>query len=107
MRAHEGLRSRLLSLREDALRHLDEADALDGGLLRLLGDTSAALAAIDRQPPADAEPAARVVVSDDGREIRLTLYTENGAAFAAPIAPGRAVALAGELIAAARPKLPQ
>jgi hypothetical protein len=44
-------------------------------------------------------------IEPDGTEIRLTLYAENGAAFAAPIAPGRAVALAGELIAAALPKL--
>jgi hypothetical protein len=101
------LRNRLLALRDDTLRRLVALDHIDGGLLRLLGDANLALAALDRQPSADAALAARAVVSDDGCEIRLTLYAQNGAAFAVPIAPGRAVALAGELIAAARPKLPQ
>jgi hypothetical protein len=49
----------------------------------------------------------RAVVSDDGSEIRVTLFAENGAAFAAPLAPGRTVALAGELIAAALLRLPR
>jgi hypothetical protein len=62
---------------------------------------------LEASKPSDVELAARAIVSDDGCEIRLTLYNENGAAFAAPIAPGRAVALAGELIAAALPKLPR
>jgi hypothetical protein len=103
------LRDRLLALRVDVLRQLAESEAIDGGLLALLGNVGAAITAIDAASPvaADAEPNARAVVSDDGTEIRLTLYAENGAVFAVPIAPGRAVALAGELIAAARPKLPR
>jgi hypothetical protein len=46
----------------------------------------------------------RAIVSDDG-QIRLTLYTEQGNGMAVVLAPVRAVALAGELIRAAVPKL--
>jgi hypothetical protein len=54
----------------------------------------------------EAEPATRAVVSDDGREIRLTLYGEAGVpAVAVVLDPARAIALAGELITAARPRL--
>jgi hypothetical protein len=95
------LRDRLLSLRNDTLRQLDGADVLDGGLLRLLGDANAALAALDRHPPADTEPAARAVVSDDGIEIGLISYTQAGAAAMVVLDPRRAIALAGQLIAAA------
>ena len=55
--------------------------------------------------PMMAEPAARVVVSDDGSTICLTSYSETGAAVPIVLAPVRAVALAGELIRAALPKL--
>ena len=37
------VRSRLLALRDDVVRQLAEADALDGGLLRQLADVGAAL----------------------------------------------------------------
>src|SRR4051812_16858960 len=45
----------------------------------------------------------RAIVSDDGREIWLTIY-EGNALVSMPLAPVRAVALAGELIRAALPK---
>jgi hypothetical protein len=99
------IRQQLIELRNDTLRQLEALDHLDGGLLRLLGDANAALAAIDRQPPADTEPAARAVVSDDGTEIRLTLYTNAHAAAAIDLDPVRAVRLAGKVIAAALPRL--
>jgi hypothetical protein len=52
------------------------------------------------------EPAARAVVSsDDGSTISLTIYTAAGDAVPVALLPVRAVALAGELIAAAVPKL--
>jgi hypothetical protein len=51
------------------------------------------------------EPAARAVVSDDGSTIWLTAYTEAGDAVPVVLMPARAVALAGELIQAAVPKL--
>jgi hypothetical protein len=64
----------------------------------------AALAAIN-EAPADAEPAARAVVSDDGKIIRLTLYADTGVVAAVDLDPLRAIALAGDLIEAARPRL--
>src|SRR5437763_6510439 len=51
------------------------------------------------------EPAARAVVSDDGSTIWLTAYTAVGEAVPVALQPVRAVALAGELIEAAVPKL--
>jgi hypothetical protein len=51
------------------------------------------------------DPAARAVVSDDGSAIWLTVYTEAGDAVPVALLPVRAVALAGELIQAAVPKL--
>jgi hypothetical protein len=53
----------------------------------------------------DTRIAARAVIGDDGREIRLTLYREASAIGAVTLAPCRAVALAGELIPAGMPKL--
>src|SRR5438874_2077664 len=51
------------------------------------------------------EPGARAVVSDDGSTIWLTAYTAAGDAVPVALHPVRAVALAGELIQAAVPKL--
>src|SRR5438477_11195608 len=51
------------------------------------------------------EPAARAGGSDDGSTIWLTAYTEAGEAVPVALHPARAVALAGELIEAAVPKL--
>jgi hypothetical protein len=51
------------------------------------------------------DPAARAVVSDDGLTISLTVYTEAGDAVPVALLPVRAVALAGELIEAAVPKI--
>ncbi len=47
----------------------------------------------------------RAVIGDDGREIRLMLYSQSSAIGAVTLAPCRAIALAGDLIAAALPKL--
>ena len=55
--------------------------------------------------PVEAEASARAVVSEDGREIRLTLYAEVGAAAAIVLDPVLAVALAQRLIVAATPRL--
>jgi hypothetical protein len=55
--------------------------------------------------PVEAETAARAVVGDDGREIRLTLYAKTGAVPATVLDPVRAVALAQRLIGAALPRL--
>jgi hypothetical protein len=49
--ASDDLRDRLLGLRRDALQQLAAAlPSVDTGLLRLVGDCSAALAALDAEP---------------------------------------------------------
>lgn len=46
----ENLRARLLALRQDALQQLTAAlPIIDGGLMRIVADTSATLAAIAQQ----------------------------------------------------------
>jgi len=52
-----------------------------------------------------AEPAGRAVVSDDGSTICLTTYSADGSSLPVLVTPVRAIALAGELIRAALPKL--
>ena len=52
-----------------------------------------------------APAAERTVVSDDGREIRLTLYAGAETVAGMTLPPQRAVSLAGELIAAAARRL--
>ena len=42
------LRARLLALRDDLRQRLGDADALDGGLLRVLADVEAVIAGLDR-----------------------------------------------------------
>ena len=53
----EPLRDRLLRLRADALQQLSEIEILDPGLMRLVADTGAVLAALD-----EAEAAKRAAV---------------------------------------------
>jgi hypothetical protein len=55
--------------------------------------------------PAEAEPAVRAAVSDDGTRIGLTLYSEAGAVAAVELDPIRAATLAGRLLLAALPRL--
>jgi hypothetical protein len=86
----------------------------DGGTVALLTNVGSVIAACDavalevpdtRQ--SDAMPGGRAVLADDGSVIRLALYSEAGTVTAANLSPRRAVALAGELIAAAAGKLPR
>jgi len=50
------LRTRLTRLRTQALAQLAAADTIDSGLLRLVADSSGALAALDNpQPASEAE----------------------------------------------------
>ena len=93
------LRARLLALRDDVLRQLVAADVLDAGMLRMLGEVGAALAALEAEA-VGAELATRAVVSDGG-EIRLVLYGEAGAVAATVLDPVRAIHLAERLIAVA------
>jgi hypothetical protein len=95
----DALRKKLAKMRDEELETM-----IRRGQLPRIGAIEAVLAALD-ELPAEAQSAARVVVSDDGETVRVALYTEIGAIAAAPVAPARAIALAGELIAAAAPKL--
>jgi hypothetical protein len=88
-------------MRDDTLGRMLRRGAVEPGQLPLIGGINAALDTLD-SVPIEAEEAARAVVSDDGREIRLTLYAEAGAVATVALDPVRAVALAGRLIAAAR-----
>src|SRR4051812_47898692 len=71
------LRDRLLALRRSALARLAEGSRIDPGMLRLVADAGAALAAIDAEAvealaPA---PAGRAVLLDDNHQITLALFT--------------------------------
>ena len=96
------LRDRLLGMRAVLLAGLEKQ--IDAGHLALLAGINAALLAADAQAVA-AEDAARAIVADDGSAIRLVLYREDEAVAAVTVNPVRAIALAGDLIAAAAPKL--
>jgi hypothetical protein len=86
------------------MRHEEIALILRRNASPQLFGIDAALAVLDERPPSRRSLDARWV-SDDGVTIRLTLYGETGAAAAAPLEPARTIALAGELVAAALPKL--
>ena len=98
------LRDRLLALRDDVLRQLAKADHLDSGLLALLGNVGAALAALDAAPE-DVEPAERAVVVDDGNSIALVVYRGAAAVASVTLSPQRAVGIAVDLGSAARRQL--
>jgi hypothetical protein len=72
--------------------------------LPLLAGINAALDALDGMP-VEAEAATRAVVADDGRQIRLTIYSETGAVAEVALDPVRAITIAGKLIEAALPRL--
>jgi hypothetical protein len=74
------------------------------GQLPQIAAIDVAIAALD-EVPADAEPASRAVVSDDGKVIRLILYAETGIVAFVEVDPIRAIAVAAELIGAALPRL--
>jgi hypothetical protein len=97
------LRARLIAMRAELIEWLMR-DGIEGGVLSLMAGIGTTLEALDAMP-ADAVPAARAIVADARREIRLTLYGQAGPAAAVALDPVRAVALAGELIAAALPRL--
>jgi len=103
--AADTLRGRLLELRRDALAQIAEADVLDGGLLRLIADASAALAALGADGPADTDAADRVVLADDGEAIRLFAYIGSNPAAVVELSPHRAIALATELLRASLPRI--
>jgi hypothetical protein len=92
-------RERLLAMRDEEIAHILKRSAS----AQLVG-LEAAIAALD-EIIAEALPAIRAVVAASDEEIRLTLFGQECAVASTTLDPIRAVALAGELIAAALPKL--
>jgi hypothetical protein len=86
------VRERLL-----AMRHEEAVRILRRNPSAMTTAIDAMLAALD-EIRNDAQPANRTVVADDGQEIRLTLYGEEGAVASAALDPIHAIGLAGRLI---------
>jgi len=74
-------------------------------MLELVAHAGAALAAIDAEPAAIAEPGDRAVVLDDNLRITLAVYADDRQAACATVSPTAAIRLTGQLIATAAPKL--
>jgi hypothetical protein len=99
-------RQQLVAMRSRLVGGLGEK--IEGGDLSLLAAVNGALSAVEAVDAVlpDAEAAARAVVSDvPGEPIALTLYREAEAVSQIALPPIRALALAGELIRAAVPRL--
>src|SRR4051812_1356054 len=101
------LRDRLLALRRDALSRLAAAGRVDAEMLELVahtGDTIAALDAETMQAVAPI-PGDRCIVSDDGHEIMVTVYSSDRRAAAAVLSPAAALRLASQLVASGMRRL--
>jgi hypothetical protein len=95
MKTRTELHAQLTDMRSTLIDQL--RGRIDGGTLALLGSVGSALETLDRSPiTAPIQPAGRVVVTEEGREIRLTVYHNEEIAIAVPLDPARA--LAGVLI---------
>lgn len=82
---------------------IDKLDTrIEGGDLALLASVQGAIAAIDADSGSSGEaaPGGRAILADDGQTISLTIYTDATVAAGAALTAERAIALAGELIAA-------
>ena len=84
---------------------------LESGFVAMLADTSAALSAIDVMVTTDAAAAngRRVLVVDVAGTpaVLIQVYDNDGAMTQVPVLPGRALALAEQLLAGARQRLRQ
>jgi hypothetical protein len=95
----DAAKERLLQMRDEEIARIVRQSGVPA-----IAAIDAVLGALD-EVTAEAELADRVVITDDGQTIRLTLHGETGAVAAAPLDPVRAVALADELIRAALQRL--
>src|SRR4051794_24926656 len=97
------LHARLHALRRSALARLGEANQLDSGMLRLVADTGAALAAIDAEAveAVPLSPSNWALVVDDNVSVRIVVYAVDRQCAAATLSPAAAVRLAGQLISCA------
>ncbi|MEI7606637.1 MAG: hypothetical protein WCJ64_04565 [Rhodospirillaceae bacterium] len=87
-----------------------DGQPLESGFLRILADTSAAISALPAigNTETGAANGRRVVVVDTpGSPIILAAYAAEGERIETPILPGRALALAEELLTAGRQRLRQ
>lgn len=91
----------LIALRNRAIVSLARGDALDPGMVSLIGSVAAALGAIDQIPVA-ADRMERAVVADDGTAIRLRLFRADGTAAEVELDAAHAIGLAGRLAEAAQ-----
>ena len=57
-------------------------------------------------PPAEAEPADRAIVIDEGSTLRLVLYAGATCVAAVTLTPPRALTIAGQMVAAAARRWP-
>ena len=96
------LRDRLRVLRRDALARLAAAGRIDNGTLRLVADTSAALAAIEAETMQAVAPIPgdRALVVDDNVTVQIIVYSADRQAAAAMLTPTAAIRLGNQLIAA-------
>src|SRR4051812_33854712 len=96
------LRDRLAAMQRGTLAQLAGADRLDAGLMRLVADSSAVLAALDAGDDAGVtpEPAGRAVVLDDNQKITLAVFSADRQAAATVLSPVAAIRLGNQLVAA-------
>jgi hypothetical protein len=105
--AHLTLRDRLTALRADALARLASGNGIDTGMLELVAHIGIVLSSLDGEADAAVppEPGDRCIVSDDNREIMVTVYSSDRRAAAAVLSPAAAIRLAGQLISSASRRL--
>src|SRR4051794_19821786 len=96
------LRDRLHALRRSALARLSEGNQFDGGMLRLVADAGAVLAALDAEAAEAVAPVPgdRAVVDDDNVTVRLVVYSADKQAVCATLSPIVAIRLGNQLIGA-------
>lgn len=118
------LRERLVEMRERLIEEI--VDGIDGGGLARLNEIHGTIAALDaeaigrplmrvsaggcddaadRVAPHSAPPLRTVVRDEPGRAVELQMYDNRGLVAAVPVSAHRALALASDLIAAARARL--
>jgi hypothetical protein len=97
------LRAVLLDMRTQLLEQLGEG--IDGRVLALLASVSGALAAVEASEQLAAANGVardgRIVVSDDGTSLKLTMYRAKGLQASVELTPGQAAHLAATLASAA------
>jgi hypothetical protein len=101
------LRDRVRALQRGALAQLARSDRIDNGMLRLVADTAATLAALDTEAANALAPErdARAVVLDDGVTLTLAVFTADRQAACAVLTAAGAVQLARRLLDAASRRL--